>query len=225
MPPMQRHAVHRGGHAVLADAVVDEAAGVVGRRHRLHRLGAGVVGAGEVGRAADHLRHRRDDAFQRELAGGAGRDVLRLLGEAFLHRADGGVRARPAGRRVMRRSNSARLSAGSAARRLSHAARAALRALAGGAPLRQHLGGDLERRIAPAELLARALDLVGAERRAVRASPCRPWSARRSRWWSCRRSWSAGRMSLPCRSRRRSPAGSWPSIREAFQPAASKRFT
>ena len=29
---VQRHAVHRRGHAVLADAVVDEAAGVVGRR-------------------------------------------------------------------------------------------------------------------------------------------------------------------------------------------------
>ena len=26
---MQRHAVHRGRHAVLADAVVDEAAGIV----------------------------------------------------------------------------------------------------------------------------------------------------------------------------------------------------
>ena len=57
---MQRHAVHRRGHAVLADAVMDEAAGIVGGAHRLHRLGAGVVGAGEVGRAADHFRHRRD---------------------------------------------------------------------------------------------------------------------------------------------------------------------
>ena len=31
MPPMQRHAVHRRRHAVLADAVVDEAAAVVAR--------------------------------------------------------------------------------------------------------------------------------------------------------------------------------------------------
>ena len=50
-----------------------------------------------------------------------------------------------------------------------HEAIRRIRALAGGTPLRQHLGGNLERRIAPAELLARALDLVGAERRAVRA--------------------------------------------------------
>ena len=56
---MQRHAVHGRRHAVLAHAVMDEAAGEVGGADRRHRLGAGVVRAGQVGRAADHLRHRR----------------------------------------------------------------------------------------------------------------------------------------------------------------------
>ena len=55
-PAVQRHAVHRRRHAVLAHAVVDVAAGVVGRVEGLHALDEGVVGAGEVGRAADHLR-------------------------------------------------------------------------------------------------------------------------------------------------------------------------
>ena len=85
MPPMQRHAVHRGRHAVLADAVVDEAAGEIRRRDRLHRLGLGVVRAGEIGRAADHLRHRRHQRLERELGGRAGRDVLRRGGELLLH--------------------------------------------------------------------------------------------------------------------------------------------
>ena len=65
----------------------------------------------------------------------------------------------------------------------------------------------------PAELLARALDLVGAERRAVRTSRCRPWSARRSRWWCGRRSWSAGRRSCACSIAAAMASGSWPSMR------------
>src|SRR3954452_1141971 len=42
-----------------------------------------------------------------------------------------------------------------------------LRALTSGAPPVEHIGRDFEWRIAPAELLAGALDLVGAQRRAV----------------------------------------------------------
>ncbi len=55
--PVQRHAVHDRAHRVLADAVVHVAAGrrlgtqVVGARDR------GLVGAGEVRRAADQGRH------------------------------------------------------------------------------------------------------------------------------------------------------------------------
>jgi len=61
----------------------------------------------------------------------------------------------------MRRSNSVRFAESSAARR-------ALRALAGFAPGGKNVGGNFERRMRPAELLARALDFVGAERRTMR---------------------------------------------------------
>ena len=85
---MQRHAVHRGGHAVLADAVVDEAAGEIGGRHRLHRLGARVVGAGEIGRAADHFRHRRHQRSRARIREACARgDVLRRRRRAFPSRA------------------------------------------------------------------------------------------------------------------------------------------
>ena len=57
-PAVQRHSVHRRGHAVLADAVMDEAAAGVRRGERRHALRPGVVGAGEVGGPADHFRHR-----------------------------------------------------------------------------------------------------------------------------------------------------------------------
>ena len=55
---VQRHAVHRRGHAELADAVIDVAAGIIRRGQRLDVLGFGVVRAGEVGRAADRRRER-----------------------------------------------------------------------------------------------------------------------------------------------------------------------
>ena len=106
---MQRHAVHRGSHAVLADAVVDVAAAEIGGRDRLHALGARVVGAGEVGRTADHLRQRRDQAFERKLAGRARRESFGVAASfSFTARmaassACCGISPR------MRRSNSARL--------------------------------------------------------------------------------------------------------------------
>ena len=93
---MQRHAVHRRRHGVLAHAVMDEAAGIIGRAHRRHALGAGIVGAGEVGRAADHLRQRRRKTVEREFGGGAGGDLFRRLRELYLHRAD--RRGEPLGR-------------------------------------------------------------------------------------------------------------------------------
>ena len=47
---MQRHAVHRGSHRMLADAPVDVAAAIsIRRERRLRRRGARVVGAGEIG--------------------------------------------------------------------------------------------------------------------------------------------------------------------------------
>ena len=123
---VQRHAVHGRRHAVLAHAVVDEAAGEVGGRDRLHRLGLGVVRAGEVGRAADHLGDRR-----RSEASSACSDAVRVA-ISFGSFASFSFTARTAASSAagrsprMRRSNSARLSAGSAASRLSQSLRAGL---------------------------------------------------------------------------------------------------
>ena len=47
---MQRHAVHRGGHRVLADAPVDVTAAIrIRREWRFGRRRTCVVGAGEIG--------------------------------------------------------------------------------------------------------------------------------------------------------------------------------
>ena len=75
---MLRHAVHRRGHAELADPVVDVAAAVVSGVERLLRLGLGVVGPGEVGRAADRCRNRVVDRLQRHFRRLAGRDLGRI---------------------------------------------------------------------------------------------------------------------------------------------------
>ena len=58
-PAVERHAVHRRGHAELADAVIDVAPAIIGRIERLQRLGLGVVRPGQVGRAADRRRAPR----------------------------------------------------------------------------------------------------------------------------------------------------------------------
>ena len=85
---MQRHAVHGRRHAVLAHAVVNEAAGIVGGVQRLHRLGARVVGAGEIGGTADHFRQRRRQGFERKFGSGARRDVLGRCREFLFHLGD-----------------------------------------------------------------------------------------------------------------------------------------
>ena len=66
--PVHGHAVHGRHHAVLADAIIDVAAREVAALDRLHRLGLGVVGVGEIGRAADHLGHQRGQHLERLLA-------------------------------------------------------------------------------------------------------------------------------------------------------------
>ena len=53
----------------------------------LHRLGAGVVGAGEVGRAAEHFRQRRGERIKRQFGRRAGGDLLRRSAELLLQRA------------------------------------------------------------------------------------------------------------------------------------------
>jgi hypothetical protein len=45
-PAVQRDAVHGRGHSMLAHAIVDEPAGIIGGGEDRHALGLGVVGAG-----------------------------------------------------------------------------------------------------------------------------------------------------------------------------------
>ena len=88
---MHRHAVAGRGHAVLADAPVDIAAGEV-RRRDLGRGGDfGVVGGGQVGRAGDEFRHGGRDHVERRLARLARRDLRRVGGELSLVGVDDAV--------------------------------------------------------------------------------------------------------------------------------------
>ncbi len=89
---VQGHAVHGRGHAELAHAVVDVTAGVVGRVERLHALDEGVVRAGQVGRAADHVGDRRDQLVQGRAgvdAGGVARLGLGGFGDVGVQRLEG----------------------------------------------------------------------------------------------------------------------------------------
>ena len=221
---MQRHAVHRRRHAVLADAVMDEGAGIVGSRHRLHGLGARVVRAGEVGRAADHFRHRRGEHAERVFGCRARRDVLRLGGELFLGAAH----------RVGKRERQVAVDAARELAALLDRQRGealvpglvrGLRALAGGTPPIENVRGNFERRVRPAKLLARALDLVGAERRAVRGrlAGFRGRAEADGRLAGDHR--RADRIFCAAAIAAAIACGSCPSMRHAFQPAASKRST
>ncbi len=98
-PAVERHAVHRRRHAVLAHAPADVAPGEVGRRDVLHVLRLGVVRPGQVGRTADRLRHRRVDHVERHLGRLARRDLRPVGGKLPLVVGDDPVEARAAARR------------------------------------------------------------------------------------------------------------------------------
>ena len=72
-------AVHDGRHAELADTVEQVIAGGIVGAHRLAPFPPGVVGAGEIGRAAEQLGQVRADHVERVLRGLAGSDGGRLL--------------------------------------------------------------------------------------------------------------------------------------------------
>ena len=114
-PAMDRHAVHGGDHGVLADAVADVAAGIVRRAKRRRGAGAGQVGMGEVGRAADEARHRLRQQLERHLAGlagGRGRPVgrqLALVARSPPHRGLPAAPGNGARERAPRRSGRGRL--------------------------------------------------------------------------------------------------------------------
>ena len=116
---VQRDAVHDRGHAELAHAVVDVAARRWACRRRRSAAPAStlVLVRFEPVRSADaaeQLGQRLGEGLQRDLAGLAAGHRLGL-GVRGDHRVDRGLReVRPAGRRVMRRANSA-ASSGNAA--------------------------------------------------------------------------------------------------------------
>ena len=170
---VQRDAVHHRGHAELAHAVVDVAPAVgravVADAQRRRARGVGQVRAREVGRAAEHFRQRFGEGFERDLAGLARGDVLRLA-----------VRGRRSHRpRSAQSLSAARPSAAAPARPRAPGARPCTRRSARSTPLRLRclclavpgaVGrlGDDERLVRPAERGARGFDLVGAERLAMR---------------------------------------------------------
>uniref|UniRef100_A0A0N5A0Q4 Transcriptional regulator n=1 Tax=Parastrongyloides trichosuri TaxID=131310 RepID=A0A0N5A0Q4_PARTI len=80
---VQGHAVHGGGHAELAHAVVQIAPGVVRRVHDLRVLDEGVVRASQVRRAADQFGDGGEHRLQR-LARGLARGHRGLIGDQLL---------------------------------------------------------------------------------------------------------------------------------------------
>ena len=126
---------------------------------------------------------------------------------------------------TMRRSNSARLSAASAPTRSFHCLRASVERDARLAPLVQDFGGNFERRVRPAEFLTRPLDFLRTQRRAV-GFRCarlmgRPKADRGAAGDHGRLVGSFCAASMACSI----AAGSWPSMRLAFQLDALKRAT
>src|SRR2546430_357917 len=76
-PAVQCHAVHGRRHAVLAHPIMDETSPIVSGRQDRHASRLGVVGAGQIGRAADHFRQRRRQCVERVLRRMAGGGFLR----------------------------------------------------------------------------------------------------------------------------------------------------
>ena len=166
---VQGDAVHDGGHAELAHAVVDVVAVVAGGVHVLAALPQGQVGAGQVGGAAQQFRQQRPEAVQGVLRRLAAGDGLALR----VHRRDeGGGLLGPVLRQFA--VDDAALELGG---QLGEVAAVVLEAvvpralvLRAGllrAPAFVNVGGDLKRRGAPAQGLADQGDFVGAQRRAV----------------------------------------------------------
>ena len=193
---MKREAVHGRRHAVLADAVVDVAAAERAGRDVDEVLRLGVVGGREVGRAEDEFRHRLGHDVEGDLARLAGRDRLRLGDEPLLQLGDG------VGEALRAKARDAALEFGAVVEPLPDAR--SIRAAPGGRgcrPLSRRRGCLPEPRRARGASRARPWRRQAPPRRAARRAPstCRPSSARRSRWWSCRRSASGGRISVPAR--------------------------
>ncbi len=85
---MDRDAVHGRAHRKFTHAIADIATALFRREIAVDGGNAGKVRMGKVSRAADHFRQRRRQAFKRDLACLAGRNILRLVEETLFGIAD-----------------------------------------------------------------------------------------------------------------------------------------
>ncbi len=217
-PAVQRHAVHRRRHGVLADPVVDVAAApVVAPEHALG-LDLGVVRSRQVGRTAEQFRQRRGDRLQRALRGDPRRDLRRVRGQRRLERLHrvGQRRRQLAGDHPLELGADRRIGRLQPSEPVLAVDRATVaERQPGGADRRR----DLERRRAASR--APRGPPRSPWRRAARRGcrRCRPWSGRRSRWWSGRRSATAARRRPP----RPAPPTAPPGRGRRPPPRASRR--
>ncbi len=161
-PAMQRHAVHRRGHAEFADAVIDIASAAVVGGERTDTACLGVVGLGQVGAAADRIGQVGVDFAQRHLARLARRDLLRFVDQ----RLDISVQAEALGQIARHPA----FEFGLVPMRLEPVAPFGARrrtTLGRPAPVGQHLFGNFQRRRLPAQRLADCSDFIVAQRCAV----------------------------------------------------------
>ena len=214
--------VHRRGHAVLADAVVDVASPRFSGVEHPEPLGQRVVRSGQVGRAPERLRHHRVDDLEHQLRRPARRDLRRRPRSSPCGTPPAPRRASSAARRP----SPARTRPACAPRLADplRPGRARRRAAPPVSPppledRRRHL----ERRIRPAVDLAHLGDLLGAERRACAALVSCLVGAPKPIW--VRQSIIAGHSLVFASTIARSmSSGSWPSQACTDQPAASKRL-
>ncbi len=130
-------------------------------------LGDGVVGVGQIGRAADGRARRAIDDAERHLRGFAASRPWASPARAVRETPASGAAISLATSPCRKRSNSARLRGSREPPRPGLARGRAARA--GLAPAGQDRLGDFERRRMPTELLARGGDLLRPQRRAMRA--------------------------------------------------------
>ena len=163
---MGRHAVHRGGHGELSHAVVDVAARMLGGEGGHGGFRVGVVGAGEVGRTADHLGHGGGQHLQGVLARLARGELLGIVDQPVAGLLDDPVEIRrePACDAALELGAPVGGEVGEA---LLPGVAALGSLAADGAPAFEQVVGDDEGLGGPAEGLARGGDLLGAQRRAV----------------------------------------------------------
>ena len=197
---------------------MDEAAGRSRRRViAFIALVRGVVGAGEVGRAADHFRHRRRSGFEREFGRLAGGDVLRRRRRASPSaRATASSSACAAGRRACGARTRRACSASSAASRFVQSACAALRALRRRRARRRGCrpGSRTARGVQPSFSRAPLISSAPSGEPCADALPALVGAPKPMVVLQAISTGLSDALRLR-RAPRRSPPGSWPSMREA----------